>query len=112
MAQQNNTADQGNRKENSMTRINIFRNYGVLAAEKRNIYTYGGASESATCADEITVELPEGWELSENYIGDPLLVAPWRTCYLVNVVLGGDKYPHIIVRDPDFNLRRFELKEI
>ena len=59
-----------------MTRINIFRNYGELAAEKRNIYTFGGTSETATCADEITVELPESWDLCENCFGQPLLEAP------------------------------------
>lgn len=42
-----------------MTQIKIFKNYGELAAEKRNIYTFGGASETATYADEITVKLPE-----------------------------------------------------
>ena len=95
-----------------MTQIKIFRNYGELAAEKRNIYTFGGASETATCADEITVELPESWKLCENCFGQPLLEAPWGTCYLINEVLGGNKHPYIIVRDPDFKLRRFELKEI
>lgn len=84
----------------------------LAGAEKRNIYTFGGTSETATCADEITVELPESWDLCENCFGQPLLEAPRGTCYLINEVLGGDKHPYIIVRDPDFKLRRFELKEI
>lgn len=41
--------------------IKIYCNYGVLAAEKRNVYTYGAPEATATCWDEITVEIPEGW---------------------------------------------------
>ena len=47
-------------------KIKIYCNYGALAAEKRNVYTYGNPNPTATCWDEITVETPEGWELYEN----------------------------------------------
>ena len=53
-----------------MSTIKIFKNYGCLAAEKRNVYTYGTEQPTATCADEITVKIPDGWKIvdSENDI--------------------------------------------
>ena len=48
-------------------KFKIFRNYGVLAAEKRNVYTYGGANPLSDYAEEITVKLPDNefFELEE-----------------------------------------------
>lgn len=53
-------------------KFEIYKNYGVLAREKREIYTYGGEHPQATCSDKITVELPENkfFSLYENFMGD------------------------------------------
>ena len=48
-------------------KIKIYCNYGCLSAEKRNIYTYGCPDSTATCWDEMTVEIPEGWEVYEKH---------------------------------------------
>lgn len=42
----------------------IYKNYGVLGAEKRNIYTYGSEHPLSDCSEEITVQLPENDFLS------------------------------------------------
>lgn len=51
--------------------LKIYCNYGCLSAEKRNVYTYGIPGTTATCWDEMEVEVPEGWELYENRMGKP-----------------------------------------
>ena len=37
----------------------IFKNYGVLGAEKRNVYTYAGSHPQGVCSDEMEVRLPK-----------------------------------------------------
>lgn len=39
--------------------IEIYKNYGCLAAEKRNLYTYGAPHATAVCSDKMTVEIPD-----------------------------------------------------
>lgn len=95
-----------------MKTINIYRNYGVLAAEKRYVYTYGAEHAHATVSDELTVELPDGWETAENYIGELLLVAPWGATYGPNDILEGNENPLFIVYDENGKERRFKLKVI
>ena len=68
-------------------KIKIYCNYGCLSAEKRNVYTYGCPDSTATCWDEMTVEIPEGWEAYENYMGRLVVTAPWGTNYIINEVL-------------------------
>lgn len=92
--------------------ITIYCNYGVLAAEKRHIYTYGGPNNTATCWDEMTVKIPEGWELYQNEAGEVLTTAPWGWNYSLNDVLAGNKRPEFRAMDPDMNLKIFELEEV
>lgn len=95
-----------------MEKIRIYCNYGVLSAEKRNVYTFSFPSPSATCYDEIIVEVPEGWSLGENYLGETLVESPWGECYLIDKILHGNKKPCFLVRDNKGNERRIPLKEI
>ncbi len=46
-----------------MNTIDIYCNYGVLAAEKRNVYTFGAPHYTATCSDKMTVAIPNGWKI-------------------------------------------------
>ena len=69
--------------------IEIYCNYGVLAAEKRHVYTYGGQHMHATCSDKMTVIVPDGWELFENVMGTLMVEAPWGWTYEINEVLPG-----------------------
>ena len=76
-----------------MATIKIYKNYGCLAAEKRNVYTYGAKQPTATCADEIVVKIPEGWKLTESNMGETLIESPWGWTYSPNDLLNGDKKP-------------------
>lgn len=77
-----------------MANIEIYKNYGCLAAEKRNIYTYGGQAWSAVCSDTMTVEIPEDWELAENEAGEEFVIAPWGWAYGINDVLDRNDIPY------------------
>lgn len=70
-----------------MRTIEIFLNYGVLANEKRNVYTYGGPHSQGICSDKMTVVIPDGWETHVNYLGNLMLKSPWGWEYEPNEVL-------------------------
>ena len=91
--------------------LEIYCNYGVLAAEKRNVYTYGAQHCNATCSDRMTVYVPEGWAAWDNPMGKTMVAAPWGWDYEVGEVLAGDKYPHFEAKDRDGKLRRYRLEE-
>lgn len=90
--------------------IKIYCNYGVLAAEKRNVYTYGAPHDTATCYDEMTAEIPEGWEVFENTTGNLMVTAPWGWDYEINEVLQGNEKPCFYALDKSMNGRRQYLK--
>lgn len=70
-----------------MDTIEIYRNYGVLAAEKRNVYTFVAEHPHATCSDKMTVVIPEGWKIHQNQAGQTMITAPWGWEYDINEVL-------------------------
>ena len=70
-----------------MKTIEIYANYGVLAAEKRTVYTFDGAHTSATCSEKMTVVVPDGWEIYQNQMGQTMVTAPWGWDYDINEVL-------------------------
>lgn len=74
-----------------MNEIKIYCNYGVLAAEKMNIYTYGSQHCQAICSDEMTVIIPDNWEMYKNNAGQDMVKAPWGFCYEINEVLSTAK---------------------
>lgn len=76
--------------------IKIYENYGVLSAEKRRVYTFGGPHTRAATAAEMYVEIPEGWGYWENNAGCGMVTAPWGTTYGVSEVLCGDEFPHFM----------------
>lgn len=82
-----------------MNELHIYENYGVLAAEKRSVYTFGGPHYTATAWDELTVKIPDGWEAFENSFGDTIIKAPWGWCYWANELLTGDKKPEFYAVD-------------
>lgn len=92
--------------------IEIYRNYGCLAAEKRIKYTFSAPNSTATCSDRITVEIPEGWELAENFMGQTIVEAPWGWTYMIDDVLHGDKVPCFIALDKDMREQKIFLKEV
>lgn len=92
--------------------IEIYRNYGCLAAEKRNLYTYGAPHATAVCSDKMTVEIPDGWTLSETVSGGVIVTAPWGWDYQINEVLAGNDVPVFIARDKDGRGHKRVLKII
>lgn len=76
-------------------------NYGVLAAEKRNVYTYGAEEATATCSETLTVELPENdfFKLYETVSGDLAVETADGLHYSINDVLAGNVRPEFMVFD-------------
>ena len=95
-----------------MKTIEIYCNYGVLAAEKRNVYTFGAEHPHATCSDRMTVVVPEGWEVYKNQMGQTRATSPWGWDYEINEVLQGNEYPCFRAYDKGMNMRVFRLEEI
>ena len=93
-----------------MNELHIYENYGVLAAEKRSVYTFGGPCYTAAAWDELTVQIPEGWEAYENASGETLIKAPWDWCYTVNELLIGDKDPEFYAVDDKQKVHRIVLR--
>ena len=81
--------------------IEIYKNYGVLALEKRNVYTYGKEHPYATCSNKIKAQIPEGWELCKNMMDQTIVEAPWGQTYMVNEVLTGNETPCFSAIDPN-----------
>lgn len=70
-----------------MKEIQIYCNYGVLGAEKRNVYTWGGQHPHATCSDEMTVIVPDEWELYMTASENLAAKSPWGWTYEINEIL-------------------------
>lgn len=92
--------------------LDIYKNYGCLAAEKRNIYTYGAEEATAVCSDVLRVEIPNDWEMEENCHGDLVLLSPWGWNYKVNEVLSGNEHPYFIATDKDGKTHKYKLHVI
>lgn len=73
--------------------MKIYRNYGVLGAEKRIVYTCDAPHCSAIVTDEIEVELPKGWKASKNIAGQTLVKNSRGLVFLMDEILGGSEYP-------------------
>lgn len=91
-------------------KIKIYCNYGVLAAEKRKVYTYGMPHPTATCWDEMTVEIPDGWEVFENSMGSLMVATPWGWVCGINEVLRGNEKPCFYALDNNMNGHREYLR--
>lgn len=83
-----------------MKTIDIYCNYGVLGAEKRNVYTYGEPHFRGTYSDEMTVIVPDGWELYGTISGGAGVTAPWGWDYEINEILSDvNGHPAFIALD-------------
>lgn len=89
--------------------IELYKNYGCLAAEKRAIYTYGGQAGTAVCSDVVTVELPAGWDFYENVYGAGYVTTPDGNTHAINSILSGDEYPAFRIYD-GYQLKQYRLK--
>lgn len=71
-----------------------YINYGVLAAEKRQIWTAAAHHAYATAYDEVEITIPDGWTVEENAFGDMIVTAPWGWAYKPNELLQGNENPY------------------
>ena len=95
-----------------MQKLEIYCNYGVLAHEKENVYTYGGQHPHATCSDRMTVVVPDAWELYKNTYGQAMVKTPWGDCYEINDVLQGNEKPCFYALDDRMKGHRVYLEEV
>lgn len=95
-----------------MKEINFFRNYRCLAAEKRVIYTYGNGAETAIYSEEITVIVPDDWEIYETVSGATACEAPWGATYGINELLEGNEHPYFAAYDNNGELHRVRLEAV
>lgn len=73
--------------------IDVYVNYGCLAAEKVNIYTYSNPHPSAVCFDVVTVEIPSEFDARYNSYGSLILRHPdFSYDYKVDELLDGDRH--------------------
>lgn len=84
-----------------MKQFAIYKNYGVLGAEKRAVYTVGVPSSTAKCYDRLTVEAPAGWEIWESESGELCATTPDGTNYPVREILCGDARPTFACWTPE-----------
>lgn len=68
-----------------MKTLEIYKNYGVLGSEKRNVFTFGAEHATATCSDKITVAIPDGWNVFEAASGRTAVTAPWGWLSLIHI---------------------------
>lgn len=92
----------------------IFKNYGVLGAEKRAIYTYGAAHPLSDSADVIKVQLPDNdfFKLEENSNGDLFVESSWGWNYEINDLLqfNANDRPCFFALDKNMSKRRVYLE--
>lgn len=86
----------------------VFVNYGCKAAETRNIYTHLAQEATATCSDIIECEVPEGWSMDENYLGQKIIISPHEKTFEIDQLLSGNKEPHFSYID-DGKEKRIKL---
>lgn len=84
-----------------MKKIEIYKNFGVLGAEKRSVYTYGGEHPQATYSEKIAVTLPqnENFRLYETTTGELAVQSAWGWTYSIDEVLQGNKVPCFFALD-------------
>lgn len=93
-----------------MKKFTGYINYGVLASEKRQVWTANAPHATATCSDKVEIEVPEGWDMFETNAGDIMLMAPWGWNYEPNEVLTGNEHPYFDVIDNDGNSHHIKLQ--
>ena len=93
-----------------MKKFTGYINYGVLSAEKRQVWTANAPHATATCSDKVEIEVPEGWDMFETNGGEVMFTSPWGWDYLPDEILAGNENPYFIVVDKDGNEKRVSLK--
>lgn len=77
----------------------IYANYGVLAAEKRCVYTFPGSAEIAGVSERLDVIIPDKFAPRETEDGNVVLTIDGYE-YLLSDVLCGNEHPCIVIPGP------------
>lgn len=82
-----------------MQEIVIYGNYGITGAEGQEVRSVGPRPD-AVCHEEITLEVPDKFEIGENYLGSTLITDKnTGNNYLLREMLcngqKSDKYVHL-----------------
>lgn len=101
------------KKYKESEKFTIFCNYGVIGAEKRNVYTYGAPHAYASCSDKMTVYVPanESFEICESITGELFVSTAWGWDYDINDVLRGDDKPCFRAANKSGDLKKLFLIE-
>lgn len=91
-------------------RFEIYKNYGVLGAEKKHVYTFENPHPLGDYAEKITVELPanEYFALADSSTG-LYVKSAWGWSYDVDEVLQGNVKPCFYAFDNSKNGHRVYL---
>lgn len=90
-----------------MSRLKAYANYGVLAHEKKTVYTAGEPVGTATHSEQINIILPDKFKVDENAAGEQLVTTPDGHVFLASEVLGSyADNPVITWYDSEQNLHR------
>lgn len=76
-----------------MNVFKAYKNYGVLAAEKRIVWTCDRPHFRATCSDEVEVKVPEKWDLWKNVCDETCVTSPEGEKFLIAEILKGNENP-------------------
>jgi hypothetical protein len=86
--------------------INFYANYGILAHEKRPVFS----TVPGEINDKMSAKLPEGWGTYAMQDGQTGLVAPWGDRYAINdVLVERDGEPWFSAVDDSGRVRRCKL---
>lgn len=90
-----------------MQKIKAFANYGMLAHEKEPVFTLHRLVSEIS--DEIEIEIPDEFKISQNYSGEYLIDIPGKHTYLLRDVISTYKKECVLEwRDSRF-IRRKKL---
>lgn len=94
-------------------RFEIYKNYGVLGAEKKHVYTFKNPHPLGNYAEKITVELPanEYFALADSSTG-LYVKSAWGWNYDVDEVLQGNVKPCFYALDNEMAGHRVYLNII
>ena len=91
--------------------VDLYKSYGVLGAEKRNVYTVH--NPASDIFDIITVRIPNGVDLMYGEGGHLLVIFEDNAyMYEISEVLSGNEYPHFEYINKNEKLRRIRLEEV
>ena len=71
-------------------KIKGYANYGVLSHEKQTIFTITAPHPHTNVTEKIEIAIPDGWEVSENDMGEKLIHAPNGKTYLAEEIISTD----------------------